>query len=244
MLNITRFIPQKRICLTHSDKCYLTAVDELRNIYLEEYYDETYIAQHIISSEGEIRKSIDENYGKTEITAFDIPENAILPVNPLEHPLNYRGMRFKGLRAEEKVAERVKPLPMIEKMSLLKALKLMIPPMMIFGIAESYVLSETVYSETETILCRRIQLLRALPEIQFDGEGLPYDYDTITFHVIQSYDTETEISTPLHEAIQHFSELSHPTDCIYTDSKLIIANAGNNKKPAEVHILQLQENDT
>lgn len=242
MLDITRFIPQKRICLTHFEDCYLIAVDELRNIYVEEYYDETYIAQHIISAEGEIRKSIDENYGKTEITSFEIPENSILPENPLEHPLNYRGMRFKGLRAEEKVAEWVKPLPMIEKMPLLQALKLTISPMMIFGLAESHVLSEAAYSDTEMIICRRIQLLRALPEIQIDEIDLPYDYDTITFHVIQSYDTETETATPLHEALLHFSELSCPMDCIYSEDRLIVASAGDNKNPAEVHIFQLQEN--
>lgn len=242
MLNITRFKPQKRICLKHYDKCYLIAVDKLGNIYVEEYYDETYIAQHIISAEGEIVESIDENYGKTEIIPFDIAENTTLPNNPLHHPLNYSGMRFKGLRAEEKVAEWVKALPMIEKMPLLQALKLTISPMMIFGIVESRVLSESYYSDTETIICRRIQLLRALPEIQFDDDGLPYDYDTITFHVIQIYDHETETSTPLHESIQHFSEISRPMDCIYYEDRLILANAGDSKNPAEVHIFQFQEN--
>ncbi len=243
MLNITRFKLNRRVCLKHSDKCYLIAIDLLRNIYVEEYYDEAYIAQHSISAEGELLKSIDENYGKSEISPLKIPENAILPQNPLDHPLNFTGMRFRGMREEEKVMEWVKPLSVMEKMPLLQALQLTISPMMIFGIAESRVLSETKFSATETILCRRIRLLQALAEVQLDEAGLPYDYDTITFQVIQSYDTETETASPFLASIQYFSELSQPMDCIYSDGRLIVANAGDDNNPAAVHIFQYQENE-
>jgi len=242
MANITRFKHKKRICLSHYGECYFSGIDSAGNIYCEEYYENGYIAQYCITKQGVIITTVDEDSGKNDIKFIDLPEDIIPPSHPLEHPLNFTGLRYRGMREQEKVMEWVKPLAVMEKMPLIQALKLTISPMMIFGIAESRVLAETEFSDDEVLVCRRIRLLRALPEIQHDEQGLPYDYDTVTFHVLHTYNDETESVPPLHEAINYFPELSHPMDCMIHDDQLIVANGSDGENPCEVHLFQLQEN--
>lgn len=235
MRNITGFKLNRQISLAHTGECYLLGVSDSK-IYAEEFYDQSFIAHHEISSDGKILNTIDENFGKNEIIPLHIPDDIIIPHTPLDHPLNHNGLRYQGLREEEKVMEWVQPLAVMTKMPLLKALNLTIPPMMIFGIAESRVLSQTFVDDTTQIVCRRIRLLRALPEIQQDKDGLPYDYDTISFSLLHTYNIETEDYPALHEAIQNRAESQNPQDCLYIGNRLIVSNNSDGDNPNEIHI--------
>lgn len=235
MRNITGFKLNRRIPLKHTGECYLLGVSDSK-IYVEEFYDQSFIAHHEITFDGKILHTVDENFGKNEITPLQIPDGIIIPHISLDHPLNHSGLRYQGLREEEKVMEWVQPLAVMTKMPLLKALNLTIPPMMIFGIAESRVLSQTFVDDKTQIVCRRIRLLRALPEIQQDNDGLPYDYDTISFSLLHTYNIETGECPLLHEAIQNQSESQNPQDCLYIGNRLIVSNNSNGDNPNEIHI--------
>lgn len=113
--------------------------------------------------------------------------------------------------------------------------------MMIFGIAESRVVSQTKFTDSIYIVCRRIQLLRAYADVQITGDGLPYDYDTISFSVIHSYDVETETCPQLHEILQMQPNLQNVQDCLYFDNTLIVSINSNGEKPSEIHILKCDD---
>lgn len=236
MRNITRFKLNKRISLKHKGECFILGVSTDRKIYVEEFYDETFAAQHEINFDGKILNSIDENFGRNMITPLKVPDDSITPHTPFEHPLNHSGLRYRGLREEEKVMEWVQALPVMNKLPLLQALNITTPPMMIFGIAESRVLSQTFLDETTQIICRRIRLLRALPEIQKDADSMPYDYDTISFSILHTYDIETDEYPSLHEALQSQPELQSPQDCLYIGNRLIVSHNGDSEKLSAIYI--------
>lgn len=241
MPNIPTFKAEKQISLTHDGECYLLGLSLAGLIYAEEFYDESYIAHHKLNLEGDILESLDENFGETDIVPLYVPSDGILSNHPTHHPLNHTGLRVIGLREEEKVMEWVKPLAIMEKMPLLKVLNLKLSPMMIFGIAESRVLSQIFIDDKTQMVCRRIQLLRALPEIQYTEDGLAYDYDTIVFSVLHAYNIETEDYPPLHIALQNYPELHNAQDCLYYDDRLIVSTHSHLGNPSEIHIFKQDE---
>lgn len=241
MLDMKIFKQKTHIALNHYGDCHILAVSDDGTIYAEEFYDETYIAQYKIAPTGEILQVIDENFGQGTIVPLEIPTNSILTQHPTEHPLNHIGLRYQGLREAEKVMEWVKPLAVMEKIPLLKALNLAISPMMIFGIAESRVLSQTKITDSIDMVCRRIQLLRAYADNQFTGDGLPYDYDTISFSLLHPYDKETDTCPSLHGSLQAYPNLINPQDCLYIENTLIVSSNSDGDSPSEIHILKYDD---
>ncbi len=57
--------------------------------------------------------------------------------------LNFAGPRHRGMRAPERTLDLVRPLSIQEKMALIDRFRLDVPPPLLLGIAESYVLAET-----------------------------------------------------------------------------------------------------
>ncbi|MEM9951333.1 MAG: hypothetical protein AAF846_07030 [Chloroflexota bacterium] len=190
---------------------------------------------------GDVLAIVDEEYGKTNITPFTLANPLQQPHHPLEHSLNYTGLRFRGMREADKVAEWVKPIPMLGKMPLMQKLNLGVPPMMLMGIAESRVLSETQLSDRLSLICRRVRLLIALSEIKIDEVGLPYNYETQIIHVLHTFDNETEVYPPLHQALKQFPDVSNPTDCLFTHGYLIVADSGYDEAASTVHIYHLDD---
>ncbi|MGB7337759.1 MAG: hypothetical protein WBC91_02620 [Phototrophicaceae bacterium] len=231
------------IDLAHTSECNLLGVDDEFNIYAEEYYDYTYIAQHRLNFDGILSETRDEESGKISIELFDLSKMIALPQHPATHPLNSTGFRFRGMRQDDKIVEWVIPIPIQDKIPLLQALNLQISPMMLMGIAESRVLSQATLSPTMTIVCHMLRLLIALPDIKIDYMGLPYDYDTLILHVLHTYNPETDVSQPLHQALQLFPQLTTPTDCLLINEHLIVANSSDGTSKSEIHIFQFDDDN-
>jgi hypothetical protein len=219
---ITTFKHQTTIPLFHQGDCSILALSSDTSFYVEEFYDDGFIAQHHIQN-GSIIASRDEDAGQRDIVPFMLPANGISPDRPSKHPLNSSGLRFRGLREEEHLQDWIIPLSLAEKMPLLTALNWVVSPMLILGIAESKVLSQTRL-DGEWLVCRRIQLAFALPEARYDELGLAYDYDSRAIHLLHTY-TE-DVTKSLHESLSFAGEkLQCPMDILYHDSRLILADA-------------------
>jgi hypothetical protein len=221
---ITEFKQQTTISLFHQGDCSILGLSPDGSLYAEEFYDENFIAQYHIRNR-RIIATIDEDAGQRDIVPFSLPDGAILPDRPPKHPLNYRGLRYRGLREEDHLQDWIMPLHLMEKMPLLSALSWGLPPMLLLGIAESQVLSQAQLDE-EWLVCRRLLLAFALPERRYDDTGLAYDYDSRAVYLLHSYSEESIPS--LHESLHFGGEvLQRPMDILCHDSQLILADGGD-----------------
>jgi hypothetical protein len=227
-MKITEFKHLCNISLHYKSDCALYGVTVVGQLVAEEYDDDNWV-----------RHEMTLDCGLVQSGEFDLPYMLHTPLSPKTHPLNYSGGRYRGLREDDRVAEWVQPLTIIEKMPLLPYLKLNIPPMLLLGIAESYVTSAAKIDDTVSIVCRRVRLAYALSHPQLDDTGLPYDYDTLALHVAHLYTDDTESS--LAEALAGIDgiRLQRPLDCMVYQNKLIIADASDGEHNSRIVVFRI-----
>jgi hypothetical protein len=218
-MKITGFKHLCNISLHYKGDCALLGGDlATLDCFVEEYYEDEVLYHHL-ADDGRIIASGEIN----------IPEVLNAPHSPASHLLNHSGGRYRGLREDDRVAEWVQSLTVMEKMPLIRHLNVPLSPMTLLGIAESRVLSEVRLTDKVTFVCRRVRLAYALPQPQVDDHDLPYDYDTLVLHIAHIYDVENDTAPSLTTAVQGIDGviLQRPLDCIVQEGKLIIADASD-----------------
>jgi hypothetical protein len=227
-MKITEFKHLCNISLHYKSDCALYCVTVAGQLVAEEYDDDNWV-RHRIALDCELVQSGE----------FDLPDMLLKPSSPTMHPLNYSGGRYRGMREDDRVAEWIQPLTIMEKMPLLSYLKLDIPPMLLLGIAESYVTSAAKIDDTVSIVCRRVRLAYALSQPQLDDTGLPYDYDTLVLHIVHLYDSDSESS--LADALSGIDgiRLQRPMDCMVHQDKLIIADGSDGEHNSRIVIFRI-----
>jgi hypothetical protein len=226
MLNRFTFQHERTIPLLHPAQCSLTGVTVNWHIYTDEIEPDSYVTQHHYNASGALIERAIEREGHDWLT---LPENLLSPRWPQQHPLDYSGARWRGLRETERVQSLARSLSIMQKMTLIQHLGLSISPMQLMGIIESRVLCETRLDETLRLVCRRVRLARALPEIEYDDENQPYDYDSPVLYLLHPYSAETQSAPPLDECLNGFSgvDLMHPQDCFYYEGRLLVCDASD-----------------
>ncbi len=223
----------------HAD-CALLGVTRSGEILAEEIYGDDFFAQYLLSPSGQVLASVDEDYGDNE-PVRPLPEpDDLITHRPaaLDHPLNFSGPRLRGLRELEHLADMVQPLSLPDKMALINRLQLGIPAMMLFGLAESRVLSEATIADDCWIICRRVRLAIALPSVRHDSVGEAYDYDTLTLHIAHftdRHDNEPEVLLSGLDGLGGV-RLSRPLDCLVVDERLYIAEGGCEQQRSAIHV--------
>jgi hypothetical protein len=158
-------------------------------------------------------------------------------------PLDFLGPRHRGLRDLERVADIVRPLEVATKFRIARQLNLAIPPALLLGLAESYVIAEAeLIRPTDYLVCRRLRLAYALPEIQRDANGTPYDYDTLVVYIAHPYRREMGHEAPVETVFAGLPgvQLNRPMDVILVDGHLFIADGGAGNIPARIHTWQVE----
>ncbi len=211
-------------------------------IYVEEIYDEDgKLAQHALTLDGRLLATVDEGSGDTDLHPLDLPPQRIKPQTGWHTmALNFAGPRHRGLRAPERTLDLVRPLTIAEKMALIDRFRLDVPPPLLLGVAESYVLAETpICAPTLYFVCRRVRFAVALTEERTDADGQPYDYDTQVVYLAHFYerDQEPEWSDILADATS--IPLSRPMDCLLVKDRLFIADGGADDRLSAIHVWQL-----
>lgn len=233
------------IDLLYEGKCSLLGISPDLKLYVEELYDDDHaIAQHILNLDGATVDTIDEDYGRQTIAPFQLPEASIRVAGAKQTKhLEYGGARLRGLRMTERIDQLTRPLTIESKMQIVDQLELDMPPPMLIGVAESYVLAEAqITAPDEFVVCRRVRIAYALPEAKMDEDNQPYDYDTITLQIAHPYDIKHDAPLPPEDAFAGLPEVSlhHPTDCIYAHGYVIVSDGGGEHYKNRIHIWQTQ----
>ena len=242
---------QNTIPLQYQDDCGLLGIRPDMTLYVEETYtEEHWFAHYALTLEGILIERIDEYYGKRpDARPMKLPDDAIpnRVGGRVATDLNYMGARHRGMRDLERIAESVRPLTMPTKMKLVEKLGLDVMPPMIFGIAESYVLSEAVLIPDELYLvCRRLRIAYALNETKIDQEQQPYDYDTVVMYIAHLYNPklqDNEVSTDEAFAGLPGKMMNRPMDCLIYNRILIIADGGDENTKSCLHLWKVMESD-
>lgn len=167
----------------------------------------------------------------------NLPPDLIEPQPvPLAHPWNFSGARQRGLRAEDRINALVRPLTIMQKMTLIPRLGLAITPMQLLGIAETRLLSQVVFPAGDGVLCRMLRFAYTLPSVAQDADGLPYDYDTVALYLIHAFDPQADELPPLEDCLGNFAgvQLIRPMDCLYHNGRLVVADAGEDDTPSRI----------
>lgn len=228
--------------LSHTEGCSFLGYSPQQHLYIEEFYEDEWFAQHQLDRNGNILFSVDEASGTKQVNALELPPGSDLPpAPPADHPLNLPLLREWGMREADRVQEWVQPLTIIEKMALIGAFSLALPPMLLLGLAESRVLAQVLLSKDHSLICRRLRLAVALPQIRQHPTGLPYDYETIPCSVLQMQDIASDESPSLASIVQTIGgvTLLRPLDCLTTDNFLFLAEGGDGSTPCRVHSWKL-----
>jgi hypothetical protein len=229
--------------LKHNGDCNLLGEGENKVIFAEEVYGEDgWVAQHELSIGGEFAHSVDEDGGAAEtLQPLTLPEHIVTPKTGWQTMmLNFAGPRHRGLRAPERVIDVVRPLALTEKIALIDKLKLRMLPPSILGIAESYVLSESLIIRPNVyFVCRRIRIAYALSDVRLDANNQPYDYDTLLLYMAHFYDCAQEPS--ILDLLTNLTTvpLQRPMDCLLADNHLYIADGGGDDRLNAIHVWQL-----
>jgi hypothetical protein len=244
----------KTIDLPHNGDCGLIAITPDQELLVEEVYSETgetdrddvWMGQHRYSIDGQLLESVDEDWGQEQdLTPLLIPLQSSVP-QPVWHTskaLNFRGPRHRGLRDEERVQDMVVSLNVAEKLALIRHYNLSIAPPMLLGVAESYVVAEATLQRPDLyIVCRRIRLAIALPEIQLDDERQPYNYDTQVIYIAHWFDRSLAREPSLADLLYTLpgADFHRPMDCILTPNLLCIADGGGTRRQNCLHLWHVE----
>lgn len=228
--------------LLYAESCSFLGISPDQHIFVEEFYGENWFAQHHLDADGRLCASVDEQYGQMDADALDLPAGTISMQMPAhDHPLNVPLMREWGIRAEDRVMEWAQPLTIAEKMALIAAASLSVSPMQLLGLAESRVLAQADLNERQSLICRRLRLLVALPEVRRHASGLPYDYETIPYSVLHLWDRQTQEAVSLEAILPALDgiQLAQALDCLVNAGRLYVAQGGSGNQPSKVHCWQI-----
>lgn len=237
------------INLAYHQECVLLGISQDFTIYIEEIYGEAeWIAQHVLAPNGSHLHSADEDYGRRTLPPLTLPPNSVRPRPGSDGTrfLNFSGPRLRGMREPERLQDSLYPLSIGLKMALIEKFALPIISPTLLGVAESYVISEAdVLSGGLTVVCRRLRLAYTLPEVRYDTQHIPYDYDTLTLHLAHLINiNDDDLLTEDHLVSLPGVHLNRPLDCARVADHLFIADGGTTEHPSAVRIWQMQNLST
>jgi hypothetical protein len=225
---------ERTIPLWHSGSCHLIGVSAApHDIYAEEVYGEgSWIAQIGLRRDGTLIAIADEAYGENpNVSQLALPAGLKGPgTGWISMALNTGGAPSCGLIAQERLHEMARPLKTPEKMALIAAGLLPdVPPVDILGIIGSYVKSEAELVRGLVILVRQLRVAIRTGDEQIAEDGTPYDYLSYEFSIVQLYRPAMP-DLGLHQAMLDEAQLgiafACPTDLVFRDHLLVIADAG------------------
>ena len=248
-MSIPNLTYKTTISLQYNNDCNLLGVTPDFEIYVEEIYtDDAWIAQHHYTIDGELIASVNEDYGNNpSVTPIKLPETIVRP-NPGWHTmeLNFVGPRHRGMRGPERIIETVRSLALPTKVAMVERFGLDIAPPMILGLAESFVISEIeLLRPSVYLICRRVRIAYALPEIKYDDSNEPYDYETLVIYLAHYHDKDRGFEPPFQDLFDVLPDvtLNRPMDCLMVNNHLFIADSGGDNAKNAIHVWEVDRSD-
>jgi hypothetical protein len=235
------------LSLTHNGDCSLRGVAPDLTIYVEEVYSrDGWMAQSALRLDGTLVATVDEDYGNnTVVRSLPLPDDVIAPKTCWHTmSLNFSGARHRGIRSLEHVTDVAHPLSIEDRMML--SPRLNVPPPMILGLAESFVLAEAMLVHPHLFLvCRRLRIVYALETEKTDEQNQPYDYDSLVLYVAHVYDRSQDVKPTLRESLAGLAgvQLWRPMDCLIAHDHLFVADGGEGEQVSRVHVWQVNREE-
>jgi hypothetical protein len=231
--------------LQHKGDCSLIGVTPDLTLYTEEIYGDGFVAQQATRLDGAIIERVDEGEHSGEtLMPLALPDGLRRPQTAWHTmSLNFSGPRHRGLSGLERLLDLVRPLSIQDKMALASRFSLSIPPPLIFGLAESYVLSEAALVHPDVyVVCRRLRIAYGLAQEQLDADQEPYDYDTMVLYAAHIFDRAQQYEPSIADMQDALPEaaLKRPMDCLICNGHLFVADGGSEERLSAVHVWQIE----
>jgi len=207
-----------------------------------------WLAQYVISSDGAVIDSRDEDYGRTaDFEPFALAEVPNSPPIRLEvaHNLVFAGGRWRGLRETDRLADVLHGLSISEKMAIGSLFTTHGITGSILGMVESRILATAWITERWVLLCRQIRVAVSVP-FSRDVNGVPFDYDSYSLYFVQWLDNHQpleEPGPPLDQllAISQASFSTQPVDLLCDSNRkyLYLIDNSDDTPHATLHVFQL-----
>jgi hypothetical protein len=237
-MSITKLTHELTISLAHRGAGAILGVSDAGALLVEVLYaDADYLAQYRIAPTGAIIAQYDERDASTRPLA--LPPDWTTPRHPRQHRLNYRGGRYRGLRATDRVSEWVQTLSIAEKMALIAQWGWSLAPMAVLGVVESHVYAQmTVAPDTHWVV-RRVRIAYALPAVEHDDAGLPYDYDSVPVFLFHRDHPAGDDAPSLADLLADPDDtrLYTPQDGIYHADRLMLVDGGSASADVQARVL-------
>ncbi len=230
--------------LRHHGDCHINGFSPAGIIYVDEIYGEDdLIAQYAFRLNGTLVASADEG-DDSPYKALAIPADLAKPkgVQAARH-FQFGGVRWRGMREDDRILDALYPLTVVEKIVLTSAFKLSVPMPRLLGLAESTVLAEAKLPDSDiSIVCRRMRIAYATGSVQYDADKLPYDYDSLSVYFIHCCDAEHD-EPDLVNGLGLFPEanLKRPMDCMMWQDWLVVADGGTAETASRMHVWKMSE---
>lgn len=234
--------------LAHNGDCSLLGVAADLTVYAEEIYSEDgWIAQHALRLDGSALAQVDEDYGQnTAVKPIALPGDVTKPTTGWHTmALNFTGARHRGLRSLERVGELIYTVSIEDKMIL--TTRINVPPPLILGLGESYVLAEAQLAAPHLFLvCRRLRVIYALETEQTDEqEQQPYDYDSQVLYAAHLYDRSQDVRPTLRESLAGLPgiQLRRPMDLLVAQDHIFVADGGEGERMSMAHVWRIKKSN-
>jgi hypothetical protein len=86
-----------------------------------------------------------------------------------------------------------------------------------------------------------VRLARALPDVQYDDDGQPFDYAPVVLHLLHPYDATRHDTFDLVDCLSPVGgvRLMQPRDCFYYDGRLLVCDASDGTQPSRLVLFRL-----
>jgi len=210
-----------QIDLHHNGQCYLLGIAPDGTCWVEEFYSDQWAAQHIITADGTIAHSTDENHGRSRLVSLPfhgqhLPDPAPNPFPALDYDTQAPEC---GNRAADRIDGLCYPLDVSDKMRLSDTLALDVPAPNIIGLSRSRVLGVAPLPDGTALIAREL----AFPCVLIAPEA-DYNYTTHTRHILQRVPPADDL-LDLSRFIR-MEGLRCPVGCAVAGDRLIVADAG------------------
>lgn len=230
-----KLVPHATIPLDFDAPAEVLGIAPDGTLYVEEFYDDTWIRQHIIGPGLQRHDTRDEQ--SPGFRPLNIPAE-LTRTSSTFPPLTFDTGAFpQGNRVDSRVDDLVYPLDIAQKMALSERLGLQIPPPLLIGLLRSHIHSVTDFDETTIIICRRITVACALasPETALDGTLLTYT--SASLQVLQHINRHSPPDVTSLDGEIHAQGLTHPLQALYHQQRLYVVNQG---QPTSIRIFEMQ----
>lgn len=213
---------QLQINLPRRGQPHLLGAADDGTCWVEVFYDNQWAAHYILTADGAIAHTTDENDGRARLVAlpFTAPPLPDPPANPFPALAYDTHAPTHGDRAADHIDHLCYPLAIPDKMQIVDTLRLDVPAPALIGLSRSRVLGVAALPDGTALVAREL----AFPAARLAPQP-GHTYTTHTRHVLQRV---PPADNPLDlRGLVRAEGLRAPLGCAWAGGRLVVVDAGD-----------------